>query len=223
MANYFSVVLDTLGPANPSILIAGGSTYTAVRLVTCSLSTDDVDTTGYQMKIWGDVDVAYDTNIQSVEGASSWIAYTTSKQVNLSSTEGVKTVYFKVRDDVRNESSIVSDTVALDSTLPVVTISGPDTNKVSKIAGKDVVSFSFSVDSSFVEYKVKVVSSIGATEDTGILIGTANGSTNMAATGTFSTTINCSIKGADLEAASSGDGSKIIKVFAKDSASNWSV
>lgn len=61
--------------------------------------------------------------------------------------------------------------------------------------------------------------------DAGTLIGTANGSTNMTATGTFkaSTAISCKIYGKDLEAASSGDGEKIIKVFVKNAHGTWSV
>jgi hypothetical protein len=107
-----------------------------------------------------------------------------------------------------------------------VTISGPDVSKISKIAGKNVASFSFSVDTIFDEFKVKVVSSTGASHDTGTLIPTAGGSTNMSGNeGNYpaATPINCQITGTDLEAASAGDGQKIIKVFVKDQAGNWSV
>jgi hypothetical protein len=34
--------------------------------------------------------------------------------------------------------------------------------------------------------------------------------------------ISCTINGADLETASSGDGAKIVKVFVKDASGNWS-
>ena len=46
----------------------------------------------------------------------------------------------------------------------------------------------------------------------------------MSGTGTFkaNTGIACTITGADLEVASSGDGQKIIKVFVKNSAGTWS-
>ncbi|MFP3491037.1 hypothetical protein R0K20_25995, partial [Staphylococcus sp. SIMBA_130] len=73
--------------------------------------------------------------------------------------------------------------------------------------------------------KVKVVTSQGATHDTGTQIGTANGSTNMSGTGTWANgaVVDATITGADLEAASAGDGSKTIKVFVKDDAGNWSV
>ena len=57
------------------------------------------------------------------------------------------------------------------------------------------------------------------------MIGTANGSTNMSATGEFADAeaINCTITGADLEAASAGDGEKVIKVFVRHAAGTWSV
>ena len=57
-----------------------------------------------------------------------------------------------------------------------------------------------------------------STHATGTAIGTTNGSTNMAATGSFaaSTPISCTINGADLSAAVSGvNAAYIIKVFVK--------
>ena len=125
-----------------------------------------------------------------------------------------------------NESAQANDSIILDTTLPVVTISGPDLTKISKISGKNVSAFSFTVDVTFDEYKVKVVSATGAAENTGAQVGTANGSTNMSGSaGNYAsaTPINCQINGTDLETASSGDGTKIIKVFVKDQAGNWSI
>jgi hypothetical protein len=226
MANYFNLTLDTTGPASPSVSINSGAQYAIAQLVTATIGTTDGTTTGYQMKIWGDVDTANDTNIQATEATSTWISYSTSKQVKLSSTDGSKTINVKIRDDVNNESAIASDSILLDTTRPVVTISGPDVTKISKISGKNTVSFSFTSDSIFDQYKVKVVASSGAAENTGTQIGVTNGSTNMSGNaGNYpaSTAINCTINGADLEAASSGDGSKIIKVFVIDDAGNWSI
>lgn len=88
-----------------------------------------------------------------------------------------------------------------------------------------MATFSFTSDVAFTEYKIKVVPSKSSLHDAGTLIGTANGSTNMTATGTFkaSAAITCKIYGKDLEAASSGDGEKIIKVFVKNAHGTWSV
>lgn len=225
MANYFNLTLDTTGPASPSISIEDGAQFATSQLVDCTIGCEDSVTTGYQMKIWGDVDTEADTNIQTTEGASTWITYQTTKQVTLSETNGEKTLYVKIRDDVYNESSQASDSIILDTDLPEVTITGPDVNKISKIASKDVCSFSFVCDEIFDEYKVKVVASSGAAHDTGTQIPTTAGSSNMAGSaGDYpaSTPINCSIKGTDLETASAGDGTKIIKVFVKDQSGQWS-
>ena len=57
-------------------------------------------------------------------------------------------------------------------------------------------------------------------------IPVTSGSTNTSGTeGGYKadTAINVTINGADLEAASSGDGVKIIKVFVKNAAGTWSV
>lgn len=228
MANYFNLVLDTTAPANPTISINGGAAYANNQLVDLSIGTSDGSTAGYQMKIWGDVDPTYDANVQDTENSSIWITFADTKQIKLSSGDGSKTIYVKIRDDVWNVSAQVSDSITLDQTKPVVTVTNPDVSKISKITGKNVASFSFSCDSDFVEYKVKVVSASGAAHDTGILIPTTAGSTNMSGineTTPFpaSTPINCQIYGTDLETASSGDGTKIIKVFVKDVAGNWSV
>ena len=79
-----------------------------------------------------------------------------------------------------------------------------------------MATFSFTSDVAFTEYKIKVVPSKSSLHDSG---------TNMSATGTFkaSTAISCKIYGKDLEAASSGDGEKIIKVFVKNAHGTWSV
>lgn len=233
MANFFNVTLDTTGPASPSLVIAGGATYATARLVNVAISTTDTPTTGYQMKIWGDLDLATAKSEGLVGGAATgtdeadalWITYTSTKQINLSSGDGSKTVNVKIRDDVYNESASASDSIILDTTLPVVTISGPDVSKISKQSGKNVASFTFSVAEAFVEYKVKVVAASGGAQTTGTQIPTTAGSTNMSGTGTFpaATPISCSINGSDLETASSGDGAKIIKVFVKDNSGNWSI
>ena len=226
MANYFLLTLDTTGPQSPSIILESGAQYASDQLINADISTSDGVTTGYQMKIWGDVDLTENPNIQDTEVNSSWITYSATQQVKLSTGDGSKTVYLKIRDDVLNESAQTSDSITLDTSLPVVTISGPDVSKISKIATANISSFSFTVNEIFDEYKVKVVASTGAAHDTGTLIGTANGSTNMSGVaGDYpaDTAINCSIYGSDLEVASAGDGEKIVKVFAKDKSGTWSV
>lgn len=227
MSNFFNLVLDTTAPSGVSISLENGATYATGQIINAIIATSDPDTTGYQMKIWGDVDPSYDSNVQATEGASAWITYDTLKQIKLSEGDGNKTIYIKIRDDVQNVSAQASDTIALDTTPPIPNVTvGPDVTKVSKVSGKDACAFSFSADVQFEEYKVKVVPTSNSLHTAGTQIGSTNGSTNMygnAGNYPANTNVDCIIKGADLEAASAGDGQKIIKVFVKDVAGNWSI
>lgn len=217
MASYFQLILDTLAPSGLTLSINSGADYTTSAAVNLTIGVSDGATTGYQMKIWGIDGVA-------TEGVATWETYATSKAVTLTSGDGLKTVSIKVRDDVGNESSIVTDTITLNTTAPTVTISsGPDYSKISKVTGFNISAFSFTSDVEFTEYKVKVVPMNSSLQDAGTTIGTAGGSTNMTGTGTFAaaTPINCTIYGVDLETASAGDGVKIVKVFVKNAAGLW--
>lgn len=222
MSNFIYITLDTTAPTNPNVLIEGGSTYTNSRLVDLTINTDDSITTGYQMKIWGDVDLANDPSVQATELSSNWITYSTLKQVLLSDTDGSKVVYLRLRDDVHNESSQTNDSITLNTGLPNVLVGSPDVAKISLKPTKNSASFTFTIDTVFIEYKVKVVSSTGAPHTTGELIGVVNGSVNTSGVGSFNTPITVTVKGSDLETASTGDGSKIIKVFVKNEAGTWS-
>lgn len=227
-ASYVTVTLDTTGPTSPTISISGGATYATSQSVTVTISTGDGDTTGYQMKVYGDVDTANDANVQATKAASTWISYATSKSIKLSSGDGSKTIYLTIRDDVWNESSEVSDSITLDTTLPVVTVQAgsPDVSKISKVASKDTVSITWQSNQQYDEYKVKVVPTSGSGESTGTQIPTTAGSSNVSgatANQPANTNVVTTVKGTDLETASSGDGDKIIKIFAKDDAGNWSV
>lgn len=218
MASYFNLVLDTLAPQGLTVKLNNGSQYTTSKNVTLSISVSDTSTSGYQMKVWG-IDGA------SSEDSASWETFASTKSIALPTGDGLKTVYVKVRDDVCNETAAASATITLDTSVPAVTIIGPDVSRISKTAPKNVATFSFTSDADFTEYKIKVVPSQSSLNDAGTLIGTANGSTNMKGTGTFkkNNAISCKIYGKDLEAASSGDGEKIIKVFVKNAHGTWSV
>ena len=218
MASYFNLVLDTLAPQGLTVKLNNGSQYTTSKNVTLSISVSDTSPSGYQMKVWG-IDGA------TSEDSATWETFAATKSIALPTGDGLKTVYVKVRDDVCNETASASATITLDTSVPAVTIIGPDVSRISKTAPKNVATFSFTSDVAFTEYKIKVVPSKSSLHDAGTLIGTANGSTNMSATGTFkaSMAISCKIYGKDLEAASSGDGEKIIKVFVKNAHGTWSV
>lgn len=218
MASYFNLVLDTLAPQGLTIKLNNGSQYTTNKTVQLAVNVTDESADGYQMKVWGIDGIAKESD-------AVWETLANIKNVTLSTGDGLKTVYVKVRDDVYNETVAASATITLDTSVPAVTIIGPDVSKISKTSPKDVATFSFTSNTAFTEYKIKVVPSNSSLHDAGVQIGTANGSTNMSATGTFkaSTAISCKVYGKDLEAASSGDGEKIIKVFVKNAHGTWSV
>lgn len=218
MASYFNLTLDTLAPQGLTIKLNNGSQYTTNKTVQLAVNVTDESADGYQMKVWGINGVANESD-------ATWETLANIKNVTLSTGDGLKTVYVKVRDDVYNETAAASATITLDTSVPAVTIIGPDVSKISKTSPKDVATFSFTSNTAFTEYKIKVVPSNSSLHDAGVQIGTANGSTNMSATGTFKacTAISCKVYGKDLEAASSGDGEKIIKVFVKNAHGTWSV
>ena len=219
MASYFNLTLDTLAPDGLTLSINDGALYTTSATVTLSISMTDEANAGYQMKIWGIEGVAD-------EGSATWETYATTKSVTLVAGDGLKTVSIKVRDDVGNESAVVTDTITLDTAVPAVSVTGPDKSKISKVAGFNQSIFNFTSDVIFEEYKVCVVPANNSTQEAGTVIPTTAGSLNTSGSeGNYpaSTNIQVTITGADLETASSGDGVKIIKVFVRNAAGTWSV
>ena len=201
MASYFNLTLDTTAPSGLTLQINDGALYATSTAVKLTIGVSDEQTTGYQMKIWGIDGVAE-------EASASWETFATSKSVNLTSGDGLKTVHIKVRDDVGNESAEVTDDITLNTTVPVVTVTGPDKSKISKIAGFNQSVINFTSDVKFDEYKVCVVPA-----------NSSGNEGNYPAT----TNIQVTINGTDLESASTGDGVKIVKVFVKTAAGIWSV
>lgn len=187
--------------------------------MTLKTSVTDADTTGYQMKIWGIDGVA-------TEADAKWETFVGEKSISLPTGDGMKTVHVKVRDDVGNETAEASDSITLDTAVPVVNLTGPDKDKISKVNGFDVSIITFSADVDFEEYKVCVVPAANSLQAAGVVIPTTGGSENTSgAAGGYkaNTNISVTINGADLETASAGDGTKIVKIFVKNAAGTWSV
>lgn len=218
MASYFNLTLDTLAPAGLAVQLNGDDIYTTTPSVELTLTLTDSPTTGYQMKIWGVEGVAD-------EGSASWETYAASKSITLPSGNGLKAVYVKVRDAVGNETTAASDSITLDTSVPTVTVTGPDKSTISKVVGFDMAVINFMSDIAFEEYKVCVVPATSSTQESGTQIPTTNGSVNTSGSAggyEADTNIEVKINGSDLEAASSGDGVKIVKVFVKNAAGTWS-
>ena len=219
MASFFNLSLDTLAPAGLAAALNDDALYTTSEIVTLKLEMADADTTGYQMKIWGIAGV-------EDEASAAWETFAAEKSITLPDGDGLKTVYVKVRDDVGNESAAVSDSITLDTAVPVVAITGPDKSKISKVDGFDSAVINFTSDVAFEEYKVCVVPATNSLQSAGVVIPATNGSENTSgAAGGYAadTNIAVTINGADLETASAGDGVKIIKVFVRNAAGTWSV
>lgn len=226
MAAHFTLTLDTTAPASPAVSIEGGASSVASRDVTLTITTSDSPTTGYSMKVYGDVDDAQaPSEYRASEANAPWITFAGSKSVRLSATDGSKTVRVKIRDDVGNASSEATDSITLDTTAPIVDITdGPSVTKVSKVSGFDEVTLEFESDSALQAWKVKVVASSGSAHSTGTQIPATAGSTGVTG-GSLATATpqTVTIKGADLESASPGDGAKVIKVFGQDITGTWSL
>lgn len=224
MAASVSIILDTTAPAAVALVLDAGAASTNSTSVSAAITTSDGTTTGYQVKIWGDVNGASNANIQPLEANSAWIALASPHAVTLSTGDAVKTVNTRMRDSVGNESAIASDTITLDTVAPVVSVNtGPTAARISEITGFDRSSFAWSANLTFDEYKVKAVAATSDPHTAGTLIGTTAGSTNVAGTAAFAaaTNITTEVDGTDLKTASAGDGTKIVKVFVRKGI-NWS-
>lgn len=224
MTASFTLTLDTTGPQGVGGKINADALYTNLRAVTLGPTTTDPDTTGYQIKIWGDVDPAANANIQATEAASSWITLTPAMVVTLAVGDGVKNLTWRLRDDVWNTSATATDSITLDTTSPVVTVdAGPTPTRISKVAGKDASDVNWHSDSDYQAYSVRAVPATTSDHTQGTQIPTTAGSANTGGgAGTGATEVTTTIHGADLETASAGDGDKIVKVFVQDEAGNWS-
>lgn len=214
MASYFNLTLDTLAPSITAFTINSGAAVTTSRSVTLQITAPEAAS----MKIWGIDGVAS-------EAAASWETFASTKSVTLTSGDGTKTVYIKVRDSVYNESAASSDTITLSTAIPTITITGPDVSVISEQSGKNVATFSFTSSMALKAWTVRLVPSNASAHDAGTQIPTTGGSTNMSGTTlAANTSKECKIYGADLSSAAGGtDGTYIIKVFGQASANDlWS-
>ncbi|MGA1824078.1 MAG: Ig-like domain-containing protein [bacterium] len=121
--SWFSheVTGELSAPESPVVMINNGAAYTITTSVTLSISANDnVGVTGYY------VSESDSTPAQDDEG---WTAVNPTKDYSddvsftLNSDDGTKTVNIWFKDNVGNISSIASDSIILDSTVPNAPIS----------------------------------------------------------------------------------------------------
>ena len=139
MASYFNLTLDTTAPSGLSITLNDSDIYTTTTAVTLAVSLNDENTNGYQMKVWGTAGVAE-------ENAATWETYQKSSSITLPTGDGLKTVYVKVRDAVGNETTAASDTITLDTSVPTVSVTGPDKSVISEVEGFNTAIINFMSD-----------------------------------------------------------------------------
>lgn len=218
MPASFILTLDTTAPQGVAVEINGGDPSANDRDVLVAVTTTDPDTTGYMVKVWGDVQDAPD------EASAPWQMLTAELDVQLTLGDGVKTVNARLRDDVWNVSASASDTITLDTTSPVVTISaGPDVTKVSRVLGHRQATFQFTASEDFDRFEVRFVPSAASEHTAGTLLtNTSGGSTPGAEDGlvTAGTPTTIIVDGRDVP---DPDGDHRVKVFVRDVNGNWSV
>jgi hypothetical protein len=225
MACFLGVVVeytDTEPPQDPTGEIDEGPVV-ADPNVTLVIGTSDPDTTGYMVKVWGDVDPAADADIQTTEGASAWKPFpgggvgvgNANVPVKVSPGNGNKTVQHKIKDPSGNETPPVDTDVELaeDATPPVVTIDTvvPDSTITAGLA--DSVEVQTTTNEAIQGGEVWVVADPGDGREGTMLID------DPALSGT---SWDPQITEAMLIAAALGYGTHIVKVFVQDEAGNWS-
>lgn len=205
MASYFNITLDTTAPSGVSVKINGDAVRTTSTAVTLDITCADSDTTGYQMKIWGDIGESGLT-----EDSATWETFDTTKNVTLSDgLGGVLTVYVKVRDDLLNTSETASDTIILYLETPEVTVvSGPTPARITTVAshndltafemvamlGKSISTVTFTADKDISDIKVMVANGINAlhSDSSNVLIPSSDLSMIYTGTGDNSTVLTAS-------------------------------
>lgn len=222
MSGTFVITLDTTGPQGVTLTLdTGNPAYTTDDWVDALIGTTDPDTTGYRVKIWGDV-MGFAPDEESV----AFQAYAPSIPVQLAAGDGVKTVHVRVFDDLDNAGGSANDSITLDTAVPVVNkVSGPTPARISDKDGHDTSNLSWGISEDIQAYKVKLVPDASTPHDQGVQIPDAGGSANVQGgakvAGGNTLTV---IKGADLKAAAGNvDGDHSVKVFVQDLAGLWSV
>jgi|GEM_PF-2755219 len=124
-----SITVDTTPPTSLSLDINGGANYVDNQNVNLSLSASDVHLS--EMRI---------SNFSDFSG-SFWQIYSTSTNWTLTTGDETKTVYAQFRDLVGNTSDVISASIILDETKPVVEFVAFSSNPTKAGAITATVSF----------------------------------------------------------------------------------
>jgi hypothetical protein len=105
-ADLLSFTIDTLVPSNISVVINDGAEQVNGSVVTLTIHAEDAS--AVQMMIGNDAGFS----------GSVWEPYATSKAWTLAAGDGVRTVYVKFRDALRNQTGTISDSIVVDASAP---------------------------------------------------------------------------------------------------------
>lgn len=230
MASFLNFYLDLQAPGGVTLSAPASS---GTLTVSATGNTSDVDKTGYTMKFWG-TDVVTNAVAGATEATAPALPFDNLAHTITFASEGSKTLRFAVYDSVGNKSSEATAAINIVTSLPSITIDqvtggvnpnlpSNDAGRFSTNSGYRTLSFRFSPSMNVTEWRIRRVQSSGAlyTDVANEVIGTTNGSTTgaveaIAAGGFKSVTIDMR----DLPTPTTG--AKILKVFVKNEAGNWS-
>ncbi len=164
--------LDTT-PPDGSLNIDNSSGYTNTRSITLTLSaTDNVGVTGYYLSASAATPSSSDAGWVSVASASS---YNASVSYSLSGGDGTKLVYAWFKDASGNISGAASDTIALDTSVPSITVTSPTSGTTYTTTNNTIALGGNASDSVSGVNKLAWCNSKGGS---GVASGTANWSTS---------------------------------------------
>ena len=109
-----TIILDSSAPAG-SIKINRGTIYTKSTNVTLNISASETGGSGLDKMRFKNRGGSW----------SPWETYKSIKAWTLRSGDGTKRVYFEVKDKAGNKSTVVSDTIIYDSTVPKAYVRSP--------------------------------------------------------------------------------------------------
>lgn len=230
MASFLNLFLDLTIPAGVTLSAPASSGSLNVSVTgNCT----DGDTTGYTMKFWG-VGVSANAVAGTTEATAPALPYDNLAHSVTFAAEGSKTLYFAVYDPVLNKSNEATAAINIVTSLPTITIDqvaggyapnlgANDAGRFSIQPTKRSLTFRFSPNLDIAEWKILRVQTTGALHnDAGNqIITTTNGSTVGAVESVLAGTFkNITIDMRDMP--NQVSEAKIIKVFGKNAAGNWS-
>ena len=234
IVNSVSTIYDNSIPIINSVIINNGNEYTQYPTVIVRVNFANSISGINTIKLQGDIATGATTNI-TLTDSDRIAGYKDISTVLSSSTEGQKTIIVQIQNRTGTLSDSKSDTIILDTSLPVIDINAPDYNIISKEhtprSGtaiekyNDMCTFTWSSNKNLLAFKI-CVNEIGQTAAEASAIGAAYGSQNMTggavAANTNITSVICGADFAATDVVNDIDGAYEVIVYGQDEGGNWS-